>query len=74
MTTELYENEWLFAEKILLEKAKLEEENQQLKNILTELEEWLCGEKIVVYNVDGKVGILRGDILNKIQELKEKYK
>ena len=43
-------------------------------NILTELEKWLCGEKIVVYNVYGQVGILRGDILNKIQKLKEKYK
>ncbi len=31
MTTELYENEWLFAEKILRDKAKLEEENKQLK-------------------------------------------
>lgn len=31
MTTELYENEWLFAEKILLDKAKLEAENEQLK-------------------------------------------
>lgn len=67
--------------------CKSQQENKQLKedfkilktlqmntnNILNELEEWLCGEKIVVYNVDGKVGILRGDILYKIQELKKKF-
>ncbi len=52
---------------------KLEQENKQLKSILTELEEWL--EEISDYEEYDRVERdTMNMILNKIQELKEKYK
>ena len=54
MSKELFEKEWLFAEKTLLEKTKLEEENEKLQI------------QIANYN------LLINDILNKINEFKEK--
>lgn len=60
---------------------KLENENKQLKNILTELEEWLKAENdCYYYGVRSGKTLLYGkflskvETLNKIQELKEKYK
>ena len=45
---------------------KLEQENKQLKSILTELEEWLKERQDYAYEYE--------NVLDKIQELKEKYK
>lgn len=55
---------------------KLQQENKQLKNILTELEEWLETfdkkylERVALCNVSGTIQ----KVQDKIQELKEKYK
>lgn len=56
----------------------LEQENKQLKSILTELEEWLNKEMLGGRSKDHLwlQGCYDEDklVLNKIQELKEKYK
>lgn len=58
---------------------ELEQENKQLKSILTELEEWLDEEYNYLdkYGFPAGVGYAMGQIRrtkDKIQELKEKYK
>lgn len=59
---------------------QLQQENKQLNNILTELEEWTKSEYDRYYNdkenlVFSNVEVIDfGRVLNKIQKLKEKYK
>lgn len=66
--------------KLQEEYEQLEQENKQLKNILTELEEWTKSEYDRYYNdkenlVFSNVEVIDfGRVLDKIQELKEKYK
>lgn len=54
MNNDIFEKEWKFAEKTLMDKSKLEEENEKLQ---TQIDD---------YN------LLINDILNKINEFKEK--
>lgn len=42
--------------------------------ITNELENWLMGAEIMNYNVDGKVAIIKSDVLYKLEELKKKIK
>lgn len=62
------------------ELKELQQENKQLKSILTELEEWTKSEYDRYYNdkenlVFSNVEVIDfGRVLDKIQELKEKYK
>lgn len=65
---------------LLRENALLNKENENLKSILTELEEWTKSEYDRYYNdkenlVFSNVEVIDfGRVLDKIQELKEKYK
>ena len=53
---------------------QLQQENKQLKSILTELEEWLKEENTYSDYKDITYRETMGCVLDKIQELKEKYK
>lgn len=39
-------------------------------HIITELEKWLTSTEILNYNIDGKIAIMKSDILYKLQVLK----
>lgn len=67
-TREEYETMAQSNMKLSLEIAEVQQENKQLKSILTELEEWLEN------NWKSTQDIWYVKIINKIQELKEKYK
>ena len=56
---------------LLRNNALLNEENKQLKSILTELEEWLKETRINSAFIDEQTIM---EVQLKIQELKEKYK
>lgn len=45
MNNDSFEKEWKFAEKTLLDKEKLEQENKQLKETLKDIEELLLSEE-----------------------------
>lgn len=75
----------LYMQALMENYEKLEQENKQLKNILTELEEWCKdGIKDELFKFDYGTKIIGEPIkihvtsyemvLDKIQELKEKYK
>ena len=49
-----------------------QEEIERLNNIINELEKYLIGNEITVYNIGGRVGVMRSDILYKLQELKRR--
>lgn len=53
---------------------RLEQENKQLNSILTELEEWLKEEKENYKYSDHYRSLVSNIWLNKLNELKEKYK
>ena len=86
----LYQVEQQTKEDLKIYYANISQENKQLKSILTELEEWLKGRiewnKSILKEDTGKSDLLGfnfhreayikiwEDTLDKIQELKEKYK
>lgn len=59
-----------FNNKLQASKDRLDKDDYNLAHILTELEEWLNTYKSVGYEDIGTFQV----VLNKIQELKEKYK
>ena len=61
-----------YAIKLVKENKRLQQENKQLKSILTELEEYIGQEWYCFDNESIEFEVAK-DILNKIQELKEKY-
>lgn len=72
--------EELYEDNLLFNKAykDLKQENKQLKNILIELEEWLKEHKNLYegneFQNNAKFCMTVVQVLDKIQELKEKYK
>ena len=60
---------------LICDYKELQQENKQLTSILTELEEWIKNDEEkfeTTYYMGRAVNMF--DLLNKIQELKEKYK
>lgn len=70
-----FEHNYYLDEDVFKMVNKLEQENKQLKSILTELEEyWENQQEHYRYIKDNRYRTFLSKNLNKIQKLKEKYK